>query len=74
MNDKLTFAFSEKGLNSVLDAIGTGKDISLVEELYAIALSTLKAQKNERVWFRTNLKLGKLLFDANEFNKLAKVN
>jgi COP9 signalosome complex subunit 2 len=46
----------------------------LVEELYAIALSTLKAQKNERVWFRTNLKLGKLLFDANEFTKLAKVN
>jgi len=69
----VTSNYSEKGLNSVLDAIGTGKDINLIEQLYTIALATLKSQKNERVWFRTNLKLGKLLFDAGEFAKLGKI-
>jgi COP9 signalosome complex subunit 2 len=69
----VTSNYSEKGLNSVLDAIGTGKDINLIEQLYGIALATLRSQKNERVWFRTNLKLGKLLFDAGEFAKLGKI-
>jgi len=69
----VTSNYSEKGLNSVLDAIGTGKDINLIEQLYTIGLATLKSQKNERVWFRTNLKLGKLLFDAGEFAKLGKI-
>jgi len=69
----VTSNYSEKGLNSVLDAVSLGKDINLMEELFTVALNTLKEQKNERVWFRTNLKLGKLLFDADEFSKLAKI-
>jgi len=69
----VTSNYSEKGINSVLDAVSLGKDLSLIEELFNIALTELKAQKNERVWFRTNLKLGKLLYDANEFTKLAKI-
>jgi COP9 signalosome complex subunit 2 len=68
----VTSNYSEKGLNSVFDVIAQGKDINLVEELFSIALSALQEQKNERVWFRTNLKLGKLLYDADEFSKLAK--
>jgi len=69
----VTSNYSENGINSILDAVSLGKDISLTEELFNIALAALKEQKNERVWFRTNLKLGKLLFDADEFNKLAKI-
>lgn len=69
----VTSNYSEKGINSVLDAVSLGKDLSLTEELFVIALNELKTQKNERVWFRTNLKLGKLLFDAGEFAKLAKI-
>jgi len=69
----VTSNYSEKGINSVLDAVSLGKDIGLTEELFNVALAALKEQKNERVWFRTNLKLGKLLFDADEFNKLAKI-
>eukprot|EP01119_Soliformovum_irregulare_P002903 TRINITY_DN13157_c0_g1_i1.p1 TRINITY_DN13157_c0_g1~~TRINITY_DN13157_c0_g1_i1.p1 ORF type:complete len:444 (-),score=137.55 TRINITY_DN13157_c0_g1_i1:60-1391(-) len=65
--------YAEKGINSVLDSVSLGKDVGLAEELYTIALQSLKIQKNERVWFRTNLKLGKLLFDHDEFGKLAKV-
>eukprot|EP01118_Nematostelium_gracile_P003471 TRINITY_DN14040_c0_g1_i1.p1 TRINITY_DN14040_c0_g1~~TRINITY_DN14040_c0_g1_i1.p1 ORF type:complete len:445 (-),score=164.00 TRINITY_DN14040_c0_g1_i1:39-1373(-) len=69
----VTANYSEKGLNSVLDVISQGKDINHIEELFSIVLFALKEQKNERVWFRTNLKLGKLLFDADEFAKLAKI-
>jgi len=64
---------SEKGLNSVLDAMSTSKDLNLVEMVYTSALQNLKEQGNDRVWFRTNLKLGKLLYEADEHTKLAKI-
>jgi len=67
---------SEKALNSILDTISNAKDmksLNLVELVYNTALNSLKIQGNERVWFRTNLKLGKLLFDAQEHTKLAKI-
>jgi len=71
----VTSNYSEKGINSVLDDLGAsaGKDLSLVEEVYNVASTALKAAGNERVWFRTNLKAGKLLFDADEHTKLAKI-
>jgi len=62
----------EKGLNSVLDEIGSGTDFALTEEIYTIAIAWLSIN-NERIWFRTALKFGKLLFDRDEHNKLAKI-
>lgn len=32
-----------------------------------------KDAKNERLWFKTNSKLGKLYFDRKEFGKLEKI-
>lgn len=64
---------SEKGLISVLDKVSTAKDLNLVESVYNVALQHLKTSGNERVWFRTNLKLAKLLYDADEHAKLAKI-
>jgi COP9 signalosome complex subunit 2 len=69
----VTTNYSEKGLNSILDTVGAGKDLNLTEELYQICLEHLKNTNNERVWFRTNLKLGKLLYDHDEHSKLAKI-
>jgi len=69
----VTSNYSEKGINSILDSIGAGKDLGLIEDLYGVALANLKATGNERVWFRTNLKLGKLLYDHDEYQKLGKV-
>lgn len=63
----------EKGLNSLLDLVGAGTDIDLSEKLYRIASDFLLKQKNERVWFRTNLKLAKVLYDREEYAKLEKV-
>jgi len=69
----VTSNYSEKGINSILDLVGGGKDLGLAEEVYAVALQYLKEYNNERVWFRTNLKLGKLLYDHDEHGKLAKI-
>jgi len=69
----VTANVSEKGINSVLDAIGAGTNLLLTEELYIIALNQLQKSNNERVWFRLQLKLGKLLFDHDEHSKLAKI-
>ena len=43
----VTSNVSEKGLNAVLDYVGGGKDLSLTEELYNIALAALKKHNNE---------------------------
>jgi len=64
---------SEKALNTILDTISTSKDLNLIELVFNIALQNLKTQGNDRVWFRTNLKLGKLLYDADEHAKLARI-
>jgi hypothetical protein len=78
--------YAEKGLNSALDKICSGKDIDLTESVFHIALDALAKSQEvnnriitfglisfKRVWFRTNLKLGKFLYDNNEHSKLAKV-
>jgi hypothetical protein len=43
----VTSNYSEKGLNSILDAIGGGKDLELTEELYQICLTHLRVTNNE---------------------------
>jgi len=64
--------YAEKGINSILDHICSGKNIELTENMFHTALESL-AKGHERVWFRTNLKLGKFLYDNNEYGKLPKV-
>lgn len=47
--------------------------MELLQEFYETTLEALKDAKNDRLWFKTNTKLGKLYYDRNEFNKLAKI-
>jgi len=70
----VTSNYSEKALNSILDLVSTGKEnMQLADEMFQIAVDELRKQNNERVWFRTQLKQGKLLYDNDQFAKLAKV-
>jgi hypothetical protein len=39
------------------------------QDFYETTLEALKDAKNERLWFKTNLKLGKLWLDMAEFNR-----
>ncbi|XP_063712839.1 COP9 signalosome complex subunit 2-like isoform X2 [Symsagittifera roscoffensis] len=64
---------SEKAINSILDFISTSHNMELLQNFYETTLSALQEAKNERLWFKTNLKLGKLYFDREEFQKLSRI-
>lgn len=44
-----------------------------LQEFYETTLEALKEAKNDRLWFKTNTKLGKLYFDRGEYQKLQKI-
>lgn len=69
----VTRNYSEKCINSILDFVSSSNQMSLLQEFYEKTLDALQEARNERLWFKTNLKLGKLWFDVNEFGRLAKV-
>jgi len=64
---------SEKSINSILDFISTSKQMALLQEFYETTLDALKDAKNDRLWFKTNCKLGKLYYDCEDFNKLGRI-
>lgn len=45
----------------------------LLQDFYETTLDALKDAKNDRLWFKTNTKLGKLYFDREDFTKLSKI-
>lgn len=47
--------------------------MSLLQDFYETTLEALRESKNDRLWFKTNTKLGKLYFDRGEYSKLQKV-
>eukprot|EP01111_Echinosteliopsis_oligospora_P000089 TRINITY_DN1008_c0_g1_i1.p1 TRINITY_DN1008_c0_g1~~TRINITY_DN1008_c0_g1_i1.p1 ORF type:complete len:454 (+),score=103.37 TRINITY_DN1008_c0_g1_i1:56-1417(+) len=69
----VTNNYSEKGITSILDMIATSTDLDLIQQMYDISLKSLMEAKNEKVWFRMYLKFAKLLFDKEEYSKLAKI-
>ncbi|EDW63245.1 COP9 signalosome complex subunit 2 [Drosophila novamexicana] len=64
---------SEKSINSILDYISTSKNMELLQNFYETTLDALRDAKNDRLWFKTNTKLGKLYFDRSDFTKLQKI-
>lgn len=69
----VTRNYSEKSINSILDYISTSKNMALLQDFYETTLLALKDAKNDRLWFKTNTKLGKLHYDREEYNKLARI-
>ncbi|EGC39076.1 proteasome component region PCI domain-containing protein [Dictyostelium purpureum] len=67
--------YIEKGINSILDMVSSSNTIELdmIQKVFDLTLKSLIDTKNERVWFRTNLKLAKLLFEKQEYGRLAKI-
>lgn len=41
-----------------------------LHRFYDKTLAALKSSQNERLWFKTNMKLAKLWFDKHEFHRL----
>merc|ERR1711990_1394867 len=69
----VTRNYSEKSINSILDYISTSKNMELLQDFYETTLEALRDAKNDRLWFKTNTKLGKLYYDRNEYSKLSKI-
>ncbi|ELT93811.1 hypothetical protein CAPTEDRAFT_151084 [Capitella teleta] len=69
----VTRNYSEKSINSILDYISTSKQMELLQNFYETTLEALREAKNDRLWFKTNTKLGKLHFDREDWNKLQRI-
>jgi len=69
----VTRNFSEQSINTILDFVSMSQDMDILQQFYETTLEVLKLAKNERLWFKTNLKLAKLYFDKEEFPKLQKI-
>ncbi|KAB7499505.1 COP9 signalosome complex subunit 2 [Armadillidium nasatum] len=69
----VTRNYSEKSINSILDYISTSKNMELLQDFYETTLEALKDAKNDRLWFKTNTKLGKLYYDREDFTRLSRI-
>lgn len=45
----------------------------VLQEFYETTLKALEKARNERLWFKTNLKLANLWFKKQEYGRLAKI-
>ncbi|CAH1165672.1 unnamed protein product [Phyllotreta striolata] len=73
INTAVTKNHGEKSINSILDYTSTSKDIELLQDFYETTLSALKNAKNDRLWFKTNTKLGKVYLERGEFAKVTNI-
>jgi len=62
---------TEKGIGAVLDIAVASKKLALMEELAQLSGECFMKNKNERAWFRTNLKLVQTLFEAGHTESVA---
>lgn len=65
---------AEKKINSVLDFVSAqAQDAQLLQDFYSLTLDTMAESKNERLWFKTNMKLANLWVSLRDSGKAAKV-
>ncbi|THD26182.1 COP9 constitutive photomorphogenic subunit 2 [Fasciola gigantica] len=69
----VTRNYSEKSINSILDYVSTSKQMDLLQQFYTTTLDALKEAKNERLWFKTNTKLGKLYLEQGDYIQLQRI-
>lgn len=64
---------SEKKINSLLDFVSQSTDMQVLQEFYGETLKSLEEAKNERLWFKTQLKLCTLWFNLKEYGRAQKI-
>ena len=64
---------SEKKINSLLEFLSQLKNAEILQQFYEMTLQSLEESQNERLWFKTNLKLCALYFKKNDFGRLEKL-
>uniref|UniRef100_A0A0A0KZ23 COP9 signalosome complex subunit 2 n=1 Tax=Cucumis sativus TaxID=3659 RepID=A0A0A0KZ23_CUCSA len=71
----VTRNYSEKCINNIMDFVSgsASQSFGLLQEFYQTTLKALEEAKNERLWFKTNLKLCKIWFDIGEYGRMIKI-
>jgi COP9 signalosome complex subunit 2 len=69
----VTRNYSEKSIGAILDLISTAHDTGFMEQFYSTTLNALEESKNDRLWFKTNLKLANLWLQLQEYQRIPKV-
>jgi len=60
----------EKGINAILDRVVSTKKLELMEELALLSAECFQRNSNERAWFRVNLKVAQMMYEAGEVQSL----
>eukprot|EP00904_Undaria_pinnatifida_P000042 jgi/Undpi1/10038/HiC_scaffold_28.g12492.m1 len=69
----VTQNIGEKGVSSVLDYVSSSNDWNLLKGFYEQTLDTLREHKNNRLWFKCNLKLGRLMYEVGDMARLQRI-
>lgn len=66
---------AEKKINSILDFLSESEstDPELLQNFYALTLNALAEAKNERLWFKTNVKLAHLMVSLHQTAQATKI-
>lgn len=63
---------SEKKINSLLDFMGQAQDAQVLQDFYETTLNALEKSKNDRLHFKTSLKLASLWARKQEYGRLSR--
>ena len=69
----VTRNYSEKVINHILDSVSSSSNSAFLQDFYERTICSLEEAKNERLWFKTNLKLCKLWFELREFTRVKSI-
>src|SRR4051794_24477325 len=61
-----------QGINKCLDIVSASGSTDVILKMYDFSFNAMKGSKSDTTWFKTKLKLAKLLLDRNEAALLAK--
>eukprot|EP00708_Paratrimastix_pyriformis_P002848 GAFH01001606.1.p2 GENE.GAFH01001606.1~~GAFH01001606.1.p2 ORF type:complete len:440 (+),score=155.94 GAFH01001606.1:26-1345(+) len=64
---------SEKVINGILDLVSTSDSMELLQDFYEATLATLRDTKNDRLWFKTQLKLANLYYARKNYPSMSKI-
>lgn len=64
--------YSEKSINNMMDRISSGP-IEMAEQFFRLTLDALQSRdaRSDRLWFKANIKLGKLYLEHDQLGRLA---
>jgi len=60
-------------INIILDSIANTNDPAVLSQMYEHTLVALKTANNERLWFNTNLKLGRVSLESRRLDKVEEI-